>query len=369
MRHAMTHSRPRAHTLRGFSLIELMVSITIGLFILIAVGVVFLNSTQSARQRENQAELNDPARMALNQLRGLISQAGYVDLFDSDRSSAGVAPVQAAQLFQPSSDKLINLYARVPGAAPADSPVGILFPGLMPVFGCAGAMTTTPIALVKATSASVSVGCGAANALQQTIQLVQQAVPITAAPVTGASNFTSLQAADSTTGAGFDCLQQGVPTGVTLTRGKTFVINRFFIKSTDGVNELHCQGSGNAASQPIARGVEELTFRYQLGRSLPAAGVAGGTSARYVGADEVAVDAVGWAAVTAVEVCMVSATADVNGVAAMGTTALQATRPTCARDATGQFSANVARAGGDNRLWKRFTSVIAVRNALFLSPS
>ena len=64
---------------------------------------------------------------------------------------------------------------------------------------------------------------------------------------------------------------------------------------------------------------------------------------------------------------MVSATA--TGTAATGTTALQTSRPTCERTAAGNFKTDILRATGDTRLWKRFTSIISVRNAIYASPN
>ncbi len=346
----------------GLSLIELLVSITIGLVILLAIGLVFLNGSQSEKQREDQTELNEPARVGLGLMRTLISQAGFVDLMDVDAT----ARTQAAQLFSPGNSGLNNVYIRQPGSAPLSAPLTLLFPGLLPVYGCDGAMLSTPSALATtATPPALVLGCGAASALQQTLQLAQQVVPRSATP----ELTVSLLPDSATTGNGRDCLQQQLPSGAG--PGSRIVINRLFISNTDGVNELHCAGSGNAVSQPLVRGVEELVFRYQMPVQTPGSTeVAGAAQARYVSASAVSADPIGWANVTAVEICLVSATANLGGNAAQGTALLQPTRPTCARDPTsGAFAANVARAAGDTRLWRRFTSVVAVRNALYASPN
>lgn len=152
------------------------------------------------------------------------------------------------------------------------------------------------------------------------------------------------------------------------------VINRFSLSplpiAAGASSELRCQGSGGAVPQPLASGVEEFVLRYQMAAPGAVANpvAAGGGQATYISAALVAASAQGWSGVTAVEVCMVSATPIARGVAAQGTALLQPARPTCQRDGAGAFLPDVARAAGDARLWKRFTTVVSLRNAVFATP-
>lgn len=344
---------------QGMTLIEVLIALTIGLVILIAIGTAYLSSTNMARQRENQSELNEPAAIVIRMLQRDVANAGYVDIFDFDASNQR----QAASLFNPAYPELMNLYQRIPGAAPLQTPLTQFFPGLMPVFGCDGAMNSTPNAITKAGTATLT--CGTANATKNSLQIAYQA-----APSSTANPLRSLINPDVATGEGRDCNQQELDPA-----GSKFVINRYFVQasSTDGVNELYCAGSGNSSSQPLARGVEEFVLRYQTSNPgvAPPVGsispVAGGIQAQYLSATAVTASSIGWANVTAVEVCMVSATA--TGAAATGTTALQTSRPTCERTAAGNFKDDILRTTGDKRLWKRFTSVISIRNAIYASPN
>ena len=347
---------------QGMTLIEVLIALTIGLIILIAIGTAYLSSTNMARQRENQSELNEPAAIVIRMLQHDVANAGYVDIFDFDATNQR----QAASLFNPAYPQLMNLYQRIPGAAPLGTPLSQFFPGLMPVFGCDGAMNSTPSTPNAITTAgTVTLACGTANATKNSLQIAYQA-----APSSTTNALRSLNDPNATTGEGRDCNQQSLDPV-----GSKFVINRYFIQasSTDGVNELYCAGSGNSSSQPLARGVEEFVLRYQTSTPgvAPPVGsispVAGGTQAQYLSATAVAASSIGWANVTAVEVCMVSATA--TGTAATGTTALQTSRPTCERTAAGNFKSDITRATGDTRLWKRFTSTISVRNAIYASPN
>lgn len=347
----------------GSSLIEVLIGLAIGLVILTAIGTAYVNSNNLTRQREDQSQLNDPATIVMRTLRQNLTQAGYVDIFDmAPAPVGGVARAQAATLFVPGNDQLANVYVRDPNPAigALTAPLSLFFPGLTPVFGCDGAMNGTPNAIATAAPPAVQT-CGAANATRHTLQIAYQAVPNTPA---NASN--SLIAANAATGDGLDCLQQAPAAGTTM------VINRFSLPlpAAGAVAQLRCAGSGANQTQDIAPGVEEFILRYQMSAPGVAANrqAAGGGQAQYLSATQVAASAQAWAGVTAVEICIVSATATTSGAAAQGTVNLQTTRPTCQRAADGTFLPNIARAAGDARLWKRFTSVVSVRNAIYATP-
>ncbi|WP_159594905.1 PilW family protein [Hydrogenophaga sp. BPS33] len=345
---------------QGLSLIELLISITIGLVILIAVATAYLNTTNMTRQRENLAELDDPAHNAVRMLKHDLTLAGYVDMFDLNPINANNA--RAASLFAPGPQS--NMYIRaVGGTAPAIvSPISRFFDGLAPIFGCDGAMTSAPNTILTSPPPA-AMACGTASATRHTLQIAYQGVPASAANLPN-----SLQPANAATGDGLDCLQQTPPAG------QVMVVNRYSAPAVaaGAVSQMNCEGSGAAGAQPIASGVEEFVLRYQLaapGDPLnPTA--AGGGQQRYVNAAAVSdvANPQGWAGVTAVEICIVSATPVTSGAAAQGTVALQPTRPTCTRNADGVFDANLARAAGDNRLWKRYTAVVSLRNTVFATP-
>lgn len=355
---------PRSH-MRGLSIIELLVGLTIGLIILAAIGTIYVNVTNMMRQREDQAQLIDPARIIKQTLRQDLMQAGYLDILDGDPTLSN-SP-QARLLFIDGNSDMQNIYVRNTATA-ISTPLAQVFPGLNPVFACDGAMSSDPFSIASSTptiATPLVPACGTANATQQSIRIAYQAVPRVAGNVSN-----SLIPADTTTGVGLDCLQQGP--AVPAAPNDYLVINQYFIEADDdGTNALRCQGSRGNQSQELAKGVEEFVLRYQVS----AAGAAGATTAagasqsRYMSATEVSASTQGWPAVTAVELCLVSATNSTQGPAAQGTTTLQPTRPTCQRQANGQFAANVDRVAGDSRLWKRFITVVSLRNAIYATPN
>lgn len=346
----------------GASLIEILIGLAIGLIILIAIGTAYVNANNTIRQREDQAQLNDPARTVMTMLRQNLMHAGYVDVFDRDALDNS----RAKSMFTQTSEAVANLFVRNP-AQPISTPISLFFQGLTPVFGCDGAMNGSPNG--TATSAPPAVqACGAASATRHTLQVAYQGAP---SPL--ATEVNSLVAVNANTGDGLDCVQQPPPPA-----NQTLVINRFSLSplplaaGTD--SQLLCAGSGAAGAQDIAPGVEEFVLRYQMSAPGVTAGpldftvAAGGGQERYISATGVAASVQGWAGVTAVEICMVSATPNTRGAAAQGTAVLQPTRPTCTRDAAGTFNADIARVAGDTRLWKRYTAVVSLRNAVFATP-
>jgi prepilin-type N-terminal cleavage/methylation domain-containing protein len=357
----ITMKRPNSAAQQsGFSLVELLVALAIGLVILTAIGAAYLNSTNSLRQREDQAELNDPARIVMRLLRQNLNQAGYVDVFDLDATER----TRANGLFQPGNPVLTNAFVRDPGVPGGIStPLSLFFPGLTPVFGCDGAMVGNSQTLLT-NGPPMALACGIPNPIRNTLQIAYQGVPFTPA-----NPLNSLVPDNPATGDGRDCLQQAVPVGAL-----PFIINRFSLSplpiAAGESSELRCQGSGGLQPQPMAAGVEEFVLRYQMAAPGGAAnpGAAGGGQAAYINATLVTASAQGWAGVTGVEVCMVSATPVARGAAAPGTAELQPDRPTCLRGADGQFQLDIARAVGDTRLWKRFTTVVSLRNAVIATP-
>jgi len=66
----------------GFSLIEMMVAMLIGLFLMGGVISVYLSSSQSSRVNDSLRTLQENGRFALASLRNSIQMAGYIDNYD-----------------------------------------------------------------------------------------------------------------------------------------------------------------------------------------------------------------------------------------------------------------------------------------------
>lgn len=65
---------------RGFTLVELMIAMTIGLVMLLAVGTVFTSSHQVSRVQEDNARIQESGRFALEIIGRNIKQAGHTEI-------------------------------------------------------------------------------------------------------------------------------------------------------------------------------------------------------------------------------------------------------------------------------------------------
>lgn len=88
MRHPARHS--------GFSLVELMVAMTIGLIIIVAVSALFLANQRTSRTQQEHSVMQDNARVALDRLSYTIRHAGFAEFFGGENRSASVTDASGA---------------------------------------------------------------------------------------------------------------------------------------------------------------------------------------------------------------------------------------------------------------------------------
>jgi type IV pilus assembly protein PilW len=69
-----------AKRLGGFSLIELMIAVTIGLLVTLVVGNLFVGTKQTFRTQDDTSRMQEDARFALQTLSREIRMAGYWDI-------------------------------------------------------------------------------------------------------------------------------------------------------------------------------------------------------------------------------------------------------------------------------------------------
>lgn len=70
----------------GFSLIELMIAITIGMLLIASVGTVYLGSRQTFREQETLARMQEGARFAFEALSVDIRQAGFTECVPKNKT-------------------------------------------------------------------------------------------------------------------------------------------------------------------------------------------------------------------------------------------------------------------------------------------
>ncbi len=70
----------KSNAQQGFTLVELMIAMTIGLIILLVIGTIFTSNRQAFRMQEDNARIQESGRFALEIIGNSIKQAGYAEI-------------------------------------------------------------------------------------------------------------------------------------------------------------------------------------------------------------------------------------------------------------------------------------------------
>jgi type IV pilus assembly protein PilW len=193
---------------RGVTLIELMISLVIGLVVVGAVIVSFIGSGRAGRYQAALSQMNQDAQVGLNMLAREIQMAGYV-------TPANTLGLATTALFGCDGTA---------GSVPFTSPAAV------------GAMTCGP-----STGTTVSA-----------IEVVYEADIYNTVPA-DVSNTPS------------DCLGNALPLAA-----PSFYIarNRFYINTTgSGRRELHCASNAGNTPQPLIENVDDMQLWYGVAPS------------------------------------------------------------------------------------------------------
>ena len=196
-----------ARGMRGVTLIELMISMVIGLVVVGAVIVSFVDSGKASRYQAALGQMNQDAQVALNLLSREVQLAGYV------------SPVQT---------------------------LGTTFP----LFGCDGTKGAVPF--TNPALATGNLTCGAATgATVSALEVVYEADVYNT--VVAAGTYPS------------DCLGNGF---TSISTPPYIVRNRYFVDTGTGAGasgrpELYC-ASNLSAKQPLLENVDELQIWYGI---------------------------------------------------------------------------------------------------------
>jgi type IV pilus assembly protein PilW len=158
----------RKHSLQcGLSLIELMISITIGLLILVALSTLFINQSKSRIELDKSNRMIDNGRYALELLSDDLSVAGYYGEF----TPASGVPAIPASLPDPcstsASDMAAALQLAVQGYDAADTSSSIASPPCGLTYTAGSDKTLKPgsdILVIRRTSTATPIVQGVALA-------------------------------------------------------------------------------------------------------------------------------------------------------------------------------------------------------------
>jgi len=288
------HLQQAAPRCRGASLVELMVAMTIGLIITVALLSAYQSALAANQLAEAQGRMNEDAQAALAVLTQQLRMAGNnpeqinrvahaTPTLSSRRNPLYLpAPAYAGYALQPSSFTLSGFAVRGCGASFSNLGTASDIDHLV----CAIGTATAPHAIAVSYEADrFNTVPGPAPARWATDCLGKPLTTLTA----------TLPAASAS--------------GVALAEVRyAQADNRFYIDTKAGVPSLYCKGNGiDSSPQALVDNVEDLQFHY-------GASAAGTALAGYLSADQMlanpalallADDAARWQKVIAVRVCIV----------------------------------------------------------------
>lgn len=237
----------RSALARGLSLIELMISMVIGLVVVGAVLAAYLGSGASSKHSQAMAQITEDATVALNIMRAHIAQAGYS------------RPVAF------NGGKIVPVYTG---------------PSL---FGC-----NTGFADLSVGISALACGSGSQHAIAVAFE---------------ADESNSIMG--GTPKAPLDCIGNGLAEQGTAPPGKYYLsYSRFYVASSgSGGNALYCRGSsaGTTGGQALVENIQSLQVLYGLAQ-------AGKQEARqYVNAQQLVAAGASYNDVVSVRLCVVVA--------------------------------------------------------------
>jgi type IV pilus assembly protein PilW len=311
--------RQQAAAQSGYTLVELMVSLAVGVMVMGAAAAAYLSISESQRSLTEKSYAAESARFAMETLGREIQNAGFYPVNE-------VTPLTTAT---PQSAFPIGSFATGAESNPLTSPEHLR----SPVYGCSSKKidaTQTTSVCVAHTSAS----------------------PTVDADTLVASYYTDDDFGKDR-GNNTDCAR-ATPAAVAGSNGKLFFIsNRYTLTpvtlklegNTIKTFGLACAGSASPVNNyvPLITGIEQLRLSYL---------VQGETTAQFKSANSVLANE--WSKVIAVKVCLVARSLQ-NVRLQVGSYSFK----DCA-DATQTFATGIER--------KRYTQIFAVKNSAFAAP-
>lgn len=250
---------------RGLSLVELMVSMTIGLFLMGAVGIIYINTATTSRSSTLESQMNEDAALALEMLQQQIRLAGFSNV---DNTGARLFPSRAVR-------------------------------------GCDGGFTSN-----GGSTAFEALQCNAAGTGPDAIAVRYEAMLLNSQPVTVGGVRSPGNCAHEAI-APWDASAEGALNANPI----ALADNRYYVANdVDGTPSLFCQGrtgAGFGTATALIPNIEDMQVQYAVtalpvdGRAIPHQ-VAG-----YVDADHAVLGApaMNWSRVAALRVCLLARSA------------------------------------------------------------
>ncbi|AOW12930.1 hypothetical protein LPB72_18310 [Hydrogenophaga crassostreae] len=273
----LLQQRTRIHQ-AGVSLVELMVAMTIGLFLMGAVGIIYVNTSSTSRSSTLESQMNEDASLALEILQQQIRLAGYSTI----------------------------------GATGARNFSGSAVRGCDGGFGTAGANNGGTLAFSALTCDSGTGPDALAVRYEGTVLNSQLADDSSAPPVKRPANCSHNGINNWVAGAA-----EGSALPIALADNRYYIANdannvpSLFCKGRDG-----SAGTGFSAAAALIPNIEDMQIRYGITNAFGATGTnVPHQITAYVDAGDAELgntvaDIPNWARVTAIRICLLARTAN-----------------------------------------------------------
>lgn len=356
---------------QGITLLELMISLAIGLLLLLALASLMVTANNSAKQRSTSELLDEQARQVFYRLENDLYKAGFVDPFMSEAT--------LIQAFNTNNREIAAGYTRQQSNIANVNQASLL--------GRVSQGTTLPLMGFDHTTAAGALPAGmTCTAERQCLQIAYQAIAGDAVVGNFSSVATEVQEQNSLSGAFVGC--NGVQANATF----PILVNRYQLSVVAGENHtnLSCIGerrdfAGNSGGdgqglQPAVVGVDQLVFRYLItphdtteSAATPNLGTtaSGRSVTAYQNVAGVLATPLQWAGVLGVEACVVVAAEPLDGGREADIPGVQPIIPSCLREdneitANAPWAADRPRPEGDMRLYRRYVRTILMPNSVHL---
>lgn len=329
----------------GFSILELMIAMSIGLVMSAAVVSLYIANTQSFKYQDSDARQQETMRAAMDVLGYHIRLAGFVDSVNNPGTRQNLLqPANKAWLSKTdptrTNSDLLSMYF---GQSPQYSSGTNKIHGVM---GCKGLFTASSDPLKLANWTCTTTG---PSSLTVAYQVLNSDVGVNAGTVQAAAGaIDTMSTYDANTGRGSDCGGNNV-NGATASPAGPLAINRFYVDVAS--KRLMCIGNGDPTKpKAIAEGVEDMYILYGVAPATVSTTVPGDSAvAQYVTADNVT----DWSRVLSIRVCL-------QTVATAKNVALTGTNYTNCQGTT---------ASASDLLYRQITrSTFSLRNNILTSP-
>lgn len=226
---------------RGLTLIEVMVSLTIGLLILVFLAILFANTSNTRREIDKAAELFENGRYGLNVLGDELSHAGYYGTLTTVTGTLTTDLPCSTTL----TDWQSSLAIPVSGANQDD---------IDKFDDCIAPKAGTDVIFVQraATCAAGVAGCAALANGTIYMQVSE----------CGSEYSTTAYVLAAQAGTSPFVLKTKACTAGTLAPIRRFIRRIFFVDDTDTLQYVDVTAGGLSAAVPIASGIENMQIEY-----------------------------------------------------------------------------------------------------------